>query len=90
MFLVYFLNSDDKTKLKLWMKKARIEQVTKKRLKIIEGDRISQYNKNLSTSDIAAKVMHECVEAVVWGANSPKREVLRELKGAEDFCGLVG
>ena len=49
-------------------------------MKLIEEHRIRRYNKNLSTRDVAAKVLNDFVEAVVAGANAPKREVLKELK----------
>ena len=79
MSLYSFLNVDRETELKLRKKNARNKRVTKKRLKVLQERRFRRYHRNLSIRDIVAEVLDDCVEAVVYQGNAPKRVVKREL-----------
>ena len=63
MLLSYF-NVSPAAELRLRKKKAEVDRVTKRELKIHAEDRIRRYEESLSVENIVSDVLSDCLEAV--------------------------
>ena len=83
MSILSYFNVDRKTELKLRAKKAEAKRVTKRTLKVLEQNRIKQYEESLSSADIISDFMTDCVEAVCAHVDEQTGERIELKKGEE-------
>ena len=73
--MLSFLNIDRATEMKLRLRKAKAVQLNNRALKIINENRVRRYEEALSTKQIVADVLSDCVDAVCALIKSPRPAV---------------